>query len=261
MPSSSGIFDPIRQAARGILESTVSSKFSATLAKENDIINIFMGLMYFESHFQVDVKGVPLGATGTASKDFFNSSAIQAINSGSDPVAKANIIDANRAMGLCQVLGFYFLRSSSARSGSNLLEQARPDLASSLILAPGVDVGATVVGQSNMDKIITAGLIVLESKYKAAYQSLSGWRIQGDRNNHVFSTKIGAAVGAYLGLGVSDQLGTTPEAYSSSIVGGQAYQIANNPNTIIGQRITQTGGQGPNTNGSGSAPITPAGCA
>src|SRR3954464_9021902 len=96
-----GIEDPVRQQARSLITSLVPSKFGSTLKAESDIVNVFMALIYFESNFQVDVKGVPLGSLGSASKDYFNASAVQAILQGTDPTQKANITDANRAMGLC----------------------------------------------------------------------------------------------------------------------------------------------------------------
>lgn len=258
--ATSGIEDPIRQKCRALITSLVPSKFSATLKNEPDIVNTFMGLIYRESSFDPLSLGNPLGGLGTASKDYLRASAIQAVNSGTDPTAKLNISSANRALGLCQVLGFYFIRNSSAKNGKNELERNRPDLAGALLVNPGDNVSAFVLGEANIEKMITAGLVILESKYRAVVSSNSGWKVNGDPFNRTFSTKLTGAVAAYLGLGVADQIGTTPESYAASIVGGQAYLYAKDPKIQTGQRVLQSGGQVAQTNGSGSAHIAPAGC-
>lgn len=260
MPTATGVSNDIRSDARSIITDLASTKFRATIGSDPDIVNVFMALIYRESSFNPDPRRTPLGYFGSGSKDFRGSSAYQNIASGTDPVAKQNMEDCNAALGLCQVLGFYFIQNSSAKNGKNELERARPDLSSSLVIPAGSNVISFITGADNIEKAITAGMIILESKYKAATKIGSSWGFTGDKNGHLFSSKLAAAIGAYLGLGTADQYGTTPEAYAASIVGGTSYTLANNPNTVLGTRVAQTGGQVASTDGSGKTKITPIGC-
>lgn len=117
-----------------------------------------------------------------------------------------------------QVVGWNFVRGASS-TGQCEIERLRPDLASILVLNPGVDLIAAYIGEANLNKALLAGLVVLEGKYKAAQANGEGFSLNGDPYKRIFTSKIAAAVAAYLGLGKSDALGTTPETYARSIVG------------------------------------------
>jgi|HigsolmetaAR204D_1030405.scaffolds.fasta_scaffold11697_2 hypothetical protein len=216
-----------KQSLRQIIDNCIRTYFSGTLGREPDIVNIVMSLIYLESSFRPDAIGpaIPLSASSSA-RDYWNSSAIASILKSATPQQRANIEQGLRAWGLMQCMGWNVVRGASkAGGGKQEIERHRPDLAPRLTVAPGESIEAKYYGEANVENQILAGLVILESKYKAVRPSGNGFRI----GRLTFSTKMPAAVAAYLGLGARDvRTGITPEQYANSICYGRAYEIANN---------------------------------
>lgn len=226
--SSKAASDTRRQLIRDTTKSLIEQNFASTLGTQDDIVNIFMALMFYESRFNVNaIYPTPLPArSGTISGDYYNSSVIQSMLSNPATTAqqRANEPLGRQAMGLAQVMGMYFVRGASG-SGKCFFETARGGkFANQLCVSPGDDIRVKVLGDANVSNAILAGLLVLESKWNSLKLRNGAWEIAGRR----FSTRIYGAVGAYLGLGSSgDANGTTFNMYANSIVGGSAYQTAN----------------------------------
>lgn len=249
---------------RNLLKQQIDSNFSATLGREPDIVNIVSALIYHESRFNVNAIGGTVSfSPGTGGGAYINSSAVKAILSdpGLLPAQHTNIMNGLRAVGVMQVMGHYFVRGG-APSGKTELERARPDLAAPLLVNPGVDIYSNILGESNLEKAITAGLIILESKYKAVSFGPNFFYIKGDRYNRKFSSRMQGAVSGYIGLGKQDRNGTTPEAYANAIIGGPSYVAANGAGSlkIRDSEIVIASSNGPSTNGTGMKTIVPPGC-
>jgi hypothetical protein len=246
---------------KDIIYKLITDKFASTLGRESDIVNIFNALIYYESRYRFEDAISPPNPTrrGTAGFTFLNSSAIQTVLQLGSPTEIANIRKSVSAIGLCQVLAFYFIRGSSP-SGICEIQRLRPDLSSGLTVAPGQDPFPLILGRSNSEKAIMSGLIILEGKYRAVRSSGDGFTVAGDRFKRIFPSKIAGAVGAYLGLGASDINNATPERYSESIVGGSAYLIANGKNSVKIANNNVQSSNGPKTNGSDKTKISAAGC-
>jgi hypothetical protein len=256
-----GYTTTLRNKMRQIYDSQVKSNFAGTLGQVTDITSILISQAYYESRLNVNALGPVLSGSSSVAKDYLSSPAIVKLLATGNPTQKANANVGIQALGLGQSLGLNSVRGASAKTGRCLIETARPDLAATLCVNPGDDLVATFLGDANLEKALLLQMVVLESKFKAAASSANGWMFKGDVNNNSFPSRISAAIGAYLGLGRSDQLGTTPVAYSSSIVGGQTYAIANGTSLQVAQRNLQlAAATQPGTNGSGSTRITPAGC-
>lgn len=240
----------------------LDAHFGATLGREYDCTNIFTALVHYESKFDVNAMSRTNPTNrGTAGYGFLSSSAIQKILISGSALEKDNVYKCLRAIGLTQVLGFYFMKGSS-QTGVCELERLRPDLASTLTVAPGADPTVGILGEANISKSLLAGLIILEGKYKTVSSSGGYFTVRGDRYKRLFPSKISASVAAYLGLGKADINGTTPENYVSSIVGGRSYVLANgkNPIKITDSVYNVASANGPGTNGSNKTNIGPPGC-
>lgn len=243
----------------------VTAYFAATLAQEKDIVNIVAAQIYYESRFNFNALGLTVSSgPGTGAATFVNSSVVQKILKDGTPEQKNNIFEGLKAVGLSQVMGYYFVKGAST-TGVCEIQRLRPDLAGTLCVDPGVRVYTSIATESNFSKSILAGLIILESKFKNVRATADGlFYVLGDRYNRTFPTKIAGAVAAYLGLGSSDRNTTTPESYSRNIVGGAAYKVANGDNPIIYKSTDKTAVQvaaGPATNGSTKTNIFVPGCA
>jgi len=259
--TTSGYTTTLRDNMRQIYTSKLKSYFSSTLNTVPDIVNILVSQAYFESRLNSNALGPVLSTSSSIAKDYINSPAIKNFLVTANPTQKANINVGLQALGMGQSLGLNSVRGASAKSGRCLIEIARPDLAGTLCVNPGDDLVATFLGDDNLEKALLLQMVVLESKYKAVVPVTGGYGSKGDIYNRVFPSQIAAAVAAYLGLGGSDQLGTSPEAYSSSIIGGSNYAIANGVSLQVARHNVQVANTtGPSTNGSGKDPITPAGC-
>lgn len=234
------------------LKSLIPTYFGSTLDRETDIVNIVSGLIYRESRFNVNSVG-PIVSTnrGSSGYSYLSSPAIQSKLISGNPTEQANINQGVRAIGLMQVMGWNMVRGG-AQTGICEIQRLRPDLASSLLVNPGEDIFTQFLGEANIDKALLAGLIILEGKYKATLPNGSTFYVKGDPYSRIFISKMQGAVAAYLGLGKSDNLGTTPFEYAQSIIGGDAYIAANGKNKI---KISDSNpmivsSAGPSTNGS-----------
>ena len=247
-----------------IVQGHINNYFSGTLGREFDIAKIINGMIYIESRFNVNAVGNPNPPSrGTIGYKYKNSSAISTVYNIGSPTQKANIDNGLRAVGILQVVGWNYIRGG-APSGICEIQRLRPDLAGPLLVEPGDDPIAPVVGEANLSKALLLGLIVLEGKYRNVYPVAEGYKIKGDpKPTRVFPTKINAAVAGYLGLGIRDRNGTTPEEYSARAVEGSAYFAANggSPLKISDSKITVASVNGPSTNGTGAERITVPGCA
>lgn len=250
------------------IKSLVNQHFSSTLLREPDIVNIVNALIYRESGFNVNAIGPSVGYyPRTSGAAYFNSSAINSKyhSPTSTPMERANLYQGLNAIGLMQVMGWYFVRGGSP-SGRTELENLRPDLAGPLMVNPGESITSKLLGESNIQNAILAGLIILEGKYRAVrtFSSSAGtyFTMPGDPYSRKFVSKIQAAVSGYLGLGKMDMNGTTAESYSASILGGAAYAKANGAGSLY-IRDSETkvaSSNGPDTNGTNLAAIKIPGC-
>lgn len=215
-----------RQVLRTTIDNCLKQYFSSTLGTQDDMVNIFLAQVYMESHFNVDAKfgGTLSFTTSSGAADYYYSPAIQKILNTGSAAQKANEPLGRKALGLTQSMGWNHIRGASRKTGKCLFETLHNGaFASRLCVNPGDDPTAILLGEANIENSILAGLAVLESKWNAAKKTKDGWVI----GSYVFPMRISAAVAGYLGLGAKDANGTTPQAYSASIVGGQHYLAAN----------------------------------
>lgn len=247
-----------KQTVRSLITSNLSQYFSSTLNQESDMTNIMMALVYTESSFNPNAIGPAVSTTTSSSgKDYWNSSPISVLRSGNNPQQLANANQGLSAMGLTQVMGWNFVRGASKSAGKQAIESSSNAAASQLLLNAGDSITSAILGEANVTKQLLAGMIVLETKYLKVKGSGNYFTI----GNLSFSSKISAAVAGYLGLGASDSLGTTPQAYAASIVRGQNYQLANNGSTgySAANNGTQSSGGPAITVASGNTQVPP-GC-
>jgi hypothetical protein len=247
---------------RDTIKTLIDSHFASTLGREIDVVNIVSALVQKESSFNVNSTGKLVSATpGSLGYKYLRSSAISAKYATANPTETANLDKGRVAIGLMQIMGWNIIKGGSP-DGVCEVQRIRPDLAGSLVINPGEDPFAVMLGESNMSNAILAGLVVLDGKYKAVYETPAGYSVKGDKYKRNFYSKISAAVAAYVGLGKADLNGTTPEAYSNSIVGGDAYAVANGKGSIkiYDSKITIASSNGPSTNGSSQSRVGSAGC-
>jgi hypothetical protein len=248
---------------RDTIHSLITSYFSSTLGKETDIVNVVNALVHLESRFNVNATGVDNSTRrGTAGYNYITSSAVSSKLATATPIQEANIYKGLRAIGLMQVVGWNFIKGG-ALTGVCEIQRLRPELATRILVNPGDDPYETMLGEENIENAILAGLIVLEGKYKSIFPSGDVFKARGDPYNRDFSTKLSGAVSAYLGLGKADALGTRPEDYAASIIGGRSYSIANGTNPIkisTTSPNTQSASAGPSTNGSDKTRLKVPGC-
>lgn len=217
--------DARRQILRATTDSVIKSKFASTLGKEEDITNIFLALMLLESSFNVNATGKEVNESiSSGARDYWNSTPVKTVRQNGSPPQKNNVFFGKKAIGVAQVMGWNLVRGASVKTGKCEVERLRPDLASELCVDAGDDILAKYLGDANLSTAITAGLVILEGKWKSCVKTSEGWKV----GSKVFPLRISAAIAAYLGLGAKDVVtGLTPEAYTASIVGGKKYAEAN----------------------------------
>lgn len=242
----------------------IQAHFGSTLGRESDIVKVFNALIFLESSYNVFALGKSVrSGPGTGGGDYINSSVIQALYKTGTPQQLGNIGLGLRGIGLTQVMGWNFVKRASG-NGVCELDRLRPDLSPSLTVEAGEDMRPKILGESNTENSILAGLIILEGKYGAVQSNTSnrGFIVRGDPYKRIFTTKLTGAVAAYLGLGRADENNTTPQGYSSSIVGGRSYNIANGAQVFKYADSTSNlvTSNGPITNGSSQSKIASAGC-
>ena len=249
---------------KDMVKNKIESSFPSTLGREPDILNIVSALIFKESSFNVNAIGGKVSSgPRTGGGSYLSSSAVSSVltNPSSTPTQVQNVYQGLTAVGLMQVMGHYFVRGGSP-SGQTELQRSRPDLAAGLLVNPGDDIYSTILGTANIEKAITAGLIILESKYRLISTGDNYFYVKGDRYQRRFSSKLQGAVSAYLGLGAVDANGTAPEQYAAAIMGGSSYVAANGKNSIYirDSEIKVASSNGPSTNGSNLNKITLPGC-
>lgn len=219
--------DARRQIIRKTIDTAIKANFSSTLGTEQDMTNIFLALTHLESHFNVNAVGKEVNeAVSSGARDYWNSTVIKTIRDSGSEAQKGNINQGKHAIGVAQVMGWNVIKGASLKTGKCVVESVRPDLVNKLCINPGEDLTSKYLGEANLDTAVTAGLAILESKWKAAKKTKDGWQI----GLYTFPLRISAAVAGYLGLGAKDVVtGMTPQAYASSIVGGAHYAAANGP--------------------------------
>lgn len=229
---------------------------------------IALALLYYESR----LNNTRTAVTGSPDKSFLASSAYKAIIASQDSVKiSAMTRAATLVYGVMQVRGSYLVKGGSS-TGVSEVERIRPDIASIVCVNAGDSVEDRILGESNLEHAIMAGLAVLQGKY-ASIPSIMKPDGKGGflytRSNLRFPSRISAAVGAYLGLSGSDVNGTTAQVYASSIIGGEAYITANSydptakyPDSGVGQdnRGATQVATGPSTTGAGQDRVTPVDC-
>jgi hypothetical protein len=251
-------------AIKSTVKSLIDTSFSATLGREPDIVNVVNAQILHESGYYVNAVGYVVSSRpGTGGAGYLNSSAVaNVLKTGTADQIK-NIIFGLKGIGLMQVMGWCFVKGGSP-NGVCELQRLRPELSGPLVVNPGEDLTTAILGHTNISNAILAGLIILEAKYKSTWQKGAFWQVNGDTYERQFSSKLAAAVGAYLGLGRADTFGTTPEEYASSVVGGKIYQKANGPNPIYvasnKPNIVSTNGPGTPPGTITYSPIVPPGC-
>lgn len=215
-----------KQSLRQILDNLINAYFSSTLGREPDIVNIVMSLIFLESSFKPEAVGKPIPLSKSyVARDYANSSPILSLRPSASQAQLSNIDEGLRAWGLMQCMGWNVVRGASKAAGRQEIERNRPDLAGRLTVAPGESIRAKYYGHANIENQLLAGLVILESKYKAVRTTPTGFAI----GSLTFASKMPAAIAAYLGLGARDVVtGITPQQYANSICYGRSYQIANN---------------------------------
>lgn len=256
----SGYNSELRNQIKLAYSSHAKQYFASTLGQVNDIVNILAAQSFYESSFQLSRMGITVSSrSGTGGYDYLYSSAVQSALQSASPTQKINIDEGLRAIGLGQVMGWNFVRGGS-RGGKCEIERLRPDLASLLCVNPGESIPDKIQGEANINLATLSQMVLLEGKYKQVTQDSSGYTTVGDREFRHYSTRIEAALSAYLGLGRYDGNGTNPRAYTQTIYGGKAYVDANGSNFAVASQTIQGAFVGPPTNGSGKPIIVPTGC-
>lgn len=248
----------IKDTVKNLLE----TNFAGTLAQEPDIVNIVAALIQRESSYNVNSIGKPVSTDrGTGGFAYINSTAVSRIYNEGTSTQQTNIAYGLYGLGLMQVMGWNFVKGGSP-TGVCEIERIRPDLSGSLVVNPGDDLLSQVLGEGNIEKAITAGLIILEGKLRSVQSQGNYFYIKADPYQRKFPSKIAGAIAAYLGLGRKDLNNTTPETYALDILGGKSYIAANggNPYKIYDSEIKIASSRGPSTNGSNFSKITVAGC-
>lgn len=259
----------LSQKVRGTVESLVNQYFGSTLGTEANIAQYVMGLIQFESGLRPGVKGPVVSEVPTSrqaqgssrARQYMDSDPVKKVKDTGDAQQVANIQGGKVAHGLMQVMGWNIVRGGSSRAKRCEIEETgRLDLITRLCVNAGDSIEAKLLGEANMENNILAGLAILETKYLATRRKSGGWSAGGS----IFSSRLGAAVGAYLGVGGRDLVtGVTADQYVASILGGEAFRIANGSTSGNGAssvRTAQAAASGPTTDGSGTSAKIP-GCA
>ena len=217
--------------------------FPNTLLKVPDILRILRSQYYAESSLNY-INSISSRDYGPdALKTLQSYPAVSVVFNTGSKEQQANIIKANSAYGIGQVSGPYIITGASP-NGKGELYGMNPSLASTLMINPGDDVTSVLWGESNLHNQILASLIVLDFKYRTLSDRLV--------STGQFNSKIAAALGAYLGLGVADSNGTNARQYAANILTGDAFNKANNPFSYAAELSTNNPGGPPKTAASGN---------
>ena len=249
------------QDIRSIVTSLMGQYFSATLGSEQGIVDYIMALMYKENRLRPDGPSGPLISDLSSSRaaDYMNSPAVRRLDINSTPLQRRNIQDGKRAHGIMQLMGWNIVRGGSAKAQKCEFQQLRrKDLANQFLVDAGDDIKAKISGESNLERNILGGLLLLEAKWDMCHVVPGGWSAGGD----TFDTRLKCAIGAYHGAAKpGTKLALASQAYVDSITGGDSYRAANG--TSAGRTSNTTtavaAASGPSTNGSGKQGEVP-GC-
>jgi hypothetical protein len=228
----SGTTATTKQNVKTIITNLLGQYFSSTLNRESNIANIVMAMVQQESSFSYNAIG-PVISTSVSSgaKDYWNSQPVQNVIVSGTPTQRSLVAQGLQAYGLLQVMGWNFIQGASKKNGQTEIQVSRPDLAGTLCVPAGTDLTPLYQGQATASNQVLAGLVMLESKYKHINQTSSGWHY--GNSSQYFTSKIAAAIGAYLGLGGYDRAtGMTPNQYVSNIVYGKMYVLANGSSSM-----------------------------
>lgn len=242
------------QKARGFVSSLLDQYFKPTLGSEQGIVEYVMAIMQQESSLNPNGPPGPLisDISSSRARDFMNSQPVRALDNSSTPLQRRNIQDGKRAHGIMQLMGWNIVRGGSAKAQKCEFQQLRrKDLAEQFLVNAGDSITERLSGETNMERNILGGLLLLESKWERCRAVAGGWSAGGD----TFATRLACAVGAYHGAAKpGTSLALASQAYVNSVMGGKSYQIANKGSA--GQsseiRTAQAAASGPDTDGGGN---------
>jgi hypothetical protein len=250
----------IKQEVRERLRVLIPQHFSKTLGQIPDVINLVMALIQRESSFNVE-NSIGIMYSASHLGRYLAWPAIANAYRSGGVVERANIVNGARAYGLMQCTGYYIIKGASI-GGKCELARIRNDVCGPFLISPGGNIASKLTGKSNLDIQLLAGLTVLEDKYLNVAPGLVQKKMFADRTTASFA--------AYLGLGASDGLGTTPQNYANSIIRGSAYARANSGNgpdntPLVGGSGTAVANTGTNNVGpeitlASGKNLGPAGC-
>lgn len=229
----------IKQICSTTITSLLSQYFPNTIGKETDAVRLIMGMIQYESHFNVNAVGPALNpVVSSGAADYAYSNAVKNAVAAGGNAAYNNANQGVNAWGLMQTMGWNQVKGASVKTGKCLIESARPDLVSILCVNAGESIKAKYSGQATISNQILAGLVVLESKYKSVKQSGNQFSI----GSFVYNSKLECAIQGYIGLSLTDKgNGSSTAAYVASIYYGAAYTAANGPGGVVVSNGASTG--------------------
>lgn len=241
------------QKIRDTVGSLIEQHFKTTLGSEQGVVDYVMALIQKESSRNPSTPAGPLISDLSSSRalDYMNSPVVQALNLTSTPFQRRNIQDGKRAHGLMQVMGWNIVKGGSAKNQKCEFEQlGRPDLTRRFLVNAGDPIREVLSGPDNIENSVLAGLLILESKWKACHTVPGGWSAGGE----TFPSRLYCAVGAYNGaVKATSSRAAEVRAYAASIMGGKSFLEANNgqTGTVSQVKTASAASSGPSTNGSG----------
>lgn len=226
-PSSSAKSYTSIQVVKAEIDKLISAYFSGTLGTIPEVTKYVLACVYKESTFNSKANSGIHGASQL--KRFLAYSAIDSKMKAAttSEQEKANLRNSVAGFGLMQATGWYLIKGAGP-GGQNELMRMRSDLASQLIVEPGIDIN-TKLGPGMITNQLLAGLIILEDKYRVAGSLVANPTTE----KKPYTDKISATFGGFLGKG-TDKFGSTPQSYASSIIHGSAYAIANGTSSKVG---------------------------
>ena len=267
--SKAGSTSALKQTVRGIISSSIDTYFKSTLGTEPGIVDYVMGLVQMESSFRPGITGPMVSEVATPkqkvpssrARQYIESGPVQAILATGSAEQKRNLQSGKVAQGLMQVMGWNIVRGGSSKTKRCEVEESKQTaIAQRILVNAGESIESRLLGEANMENNILAGLLILEQKYLSARRSSTGWYV----GKATFSSRVRAAVGAYLGVAANDLVTrVSAEEYVASIVEGESFRVANGKEPGRGDivvRTAQSTSTGPTTNGS-SVPASIPGCA
>lgn len=226
----------------------LTQHFATTLGTITDITKLVLACIYTESRFKTEANsGLHSEFHFERFKKYPSISAKYASKTTTEQ-EKANMRNSVAGFGLMQATGWY-LTKGAGPGGKNELMRMRPDLATTFLLEPGVDIN-TMLGPDKLINQLMVGLIILEAKFKASASLVSN----PPTRDKPFTDKISATFGGFLGKG-HDKNGKSPQEYASSIIRGESYTIASRYTSPMPNKGTLAVGP-PKTTASGTNPDT-----